>query len=206
MENEENINNKELISEAEKIKIFENLYRSLRFGMKCGKSIISKEWLKSQKLSIDISGACFNSGQIHHRKGQAFKDSLESIGFLKVSNAFTNNGEIPYTIFGKQAVCFPLKNEEDDIINFYAIGIEKGNTSYLNDQGIYPKYPDINSQRLFIVPNILDASTILEIKILKENESVMALFDGEFKEQHYTAIKAMKELNEIILVGVFENN
>ena len=200
MENAERLKTTEMASDAEKIKIFGKLYKSMTSGIKNGKAILPRKWLSDRKLTMENSGACFNSGQIHHRKEQTFKDELLSIGFLKISNVPTNNGQIPYTIFGKYAICFPLKNEKQEIINFYSIGIEKGQTAYLNEEGIYPKYPEITTRRLYIVPSLLEAATLLEIRLLKENESVMALFNGEFKTQHYSAIEKLKELKEIILV------
>jgi hypothetical protein len=196
MENTEGIK----ISDTEKIKIFGKLYNSLSNGMKNGNAVIPKQWLSDRKLTAERTGACFNSGQVHHRKEQAFKDGLLSIGFIKRCNVPTNNGQIPYTIFGKYAICFPLRNEKNEVINFYAIGIEKTETAYLNEEGIYPNYPEQNTKRLYIVPSILETATILEIQMLNENESVMALYDGAFKTQHYTAIEKLKELEEIILV------
>ncbi len=187
-------------NDEEYIRIISGLHKSLVNGMRSGKTNIAKRWLQERKLTSEISGACYNSGQIHHRKEQSYKDELESTGFLTECNAPTNNGQIPYTIFGRYSIIFPLRNKDQDVINFYAISLKDNNTSFLNEDGIYPRYPKHLTEKLYVVTSVIEASVLLEARAMNENEAVMSLFDGEFKPQHYGVISELKNLKEIIII------
>jgi len=185
---------------TERTEIFGRLYKSLTTGIKNGNTLIAKEWLNKRKLTIEKTGAGFNSGQIHHRKEQAFKDELESIAFLQKSTAKSKTGEQAYKIFGDYSILFPLKNEANQVANFYAVSLESGKTEFLNEEGIYPKYPNITTTKLYIAPTILETATILEADILSENEAVITVFDLTLKQQHREAIAQLKQLQEIIFI------
>lgn len=176
------------------------VHRSLSNGIRSSKASAAGQWLRERKLTVEASGACFNSGQIHHRKPQQFKDRLEAAGFLKRSPVPTNGGQIPYTAFGSHSILFPLKNEKHQIVNFYAIAIQNGKTGWMNHRGLYPCYPPEATKKLYIVPTILDAATIIESKTLDNREAVMALMDGQLKPQHLEAIKRLTQLQEIIVI------
>jgi len=186
-------------TEVDFIRIFRQLHKSFENGMRSVKSQIAKKWLLERKLTYEATGACYNSGQIHHRKQQPFKDDLIKIGFLKKSNAATNAGQIPYNAFGGHSMIFPLRNKDNEVINFYAVGTENNKTMFLNDDGMYPKYPEYYTEQLYITPSILDAATILQSRTLRGNEAVISMFEGQFKAQHFEAITALKELKIIIL-------
>ena len=70
----------------------------------------------------------------------------------------------------------------------------------MNEEGIYPAYPNPYIKKLFIVNTIIEAATLLESKTLKENEAVIALFDGEIMPQHNKMIETLKELEEVIIL------
>lgn len=187
------------------IAIMQSIHKSLNNGIRSAKAGRPREWLAQKKLDIDISGACFNSGQMHHRREQEFKERLESVGFLIRTDAPTNNGQIPYTTFGKESIMFPLKNEKNQTINFYAININNEEIRYLNQYGLYPQYPRQDTRKLYIVPCILDAATLLQSRIPDNKEAVLSLFDGELKPQHEQALKKLHRLEEIIWVETIEN-
>lgn len=182
-----------------KIEILKIIHQSLQNGIKNPNASSAGKWLKDRCLTIESSQATFNSGQIHHRKEQEFKDELESVGFLKRAIAMHQHG-IPYTIFGKLAILFPLRNEKEEVVNFYAIAIKKEKTEFLNQEGIYPCYPSAQTKRLIITETILDAATILESKILKAEESVIVIPDGKILTQHQQAIENLKQLQEVIYI------
>lgn len=186
------------IQTSEQINIMQDLFRRLNHGIYYPNP---QKWITEIKLNSIIPTLAFNSGQIHHRAKQNFKDQIESIGFISKSHVITNNGQQGYRIFGKQSVLFPLKNENNEIINLCAISIENTATSFLNQDGLYPNYPKKNAHRLILAQTVLETATILESQALKENEAVLALFDGEIRQQHIDAIRSLNMLKEIIITG-----
>jgi hypothetical protein len=186
--------------EKERIELLSYVYRSLSNGIRSAKANAPREWLAEKGLSVEVTGACFNSGQIHHRKEQSFKDSLEQVGFIKRSAVPTNAGQIPYTVFGIYSIIFPLRDEDSKIVNFYAASVKKEKTEYMNEDGIYPSYPHAMTETLFITEDILDAATLLEAKVLDNREAVIALHDGKLMSQHSDAISSLKVLKEIVLI------
>lgn len=186
----------------EKKEILNAVYTSLSNGIRAGKSDAARRWMQNKCLSIDLTRACFNSGQLHHRKDQNFIDELLSVDFLKPSSAATNTGQVGYTSFAKEAIVFPLLNSDNSVVNFYGIRINKkaDNEEYLNDDGIYPCYPHPLTQRLYVTTSVLDAATLLETRLLENRDAVMALHDGELKTQHLEAMEKLNQLTEIVII------
>lgn len=186
--------------EKTEVELLALIYNYASNGLRVGKSKQAREWLRNKKLSMEITMACFNSGQLHHRKEKEFKESLERIGFMKISNVGTNCESLPYTVFGSFSIMFPLRNEKNEIVNFYAVGLKNNKTAFLNMKGLYPAYPHELTKKLFVVDNVMDAATLLESKILDNREAVIALNDGVVLQHHIEAIKGLKNLSEIIQV------
>lgn len=173
--------------------VYKYACNGLRHSAKFG-----QDWLNRKKISPEISMACFNSGQLHHRKAQEFKDAYEKIGLLKRSSVATNNGQIPYSLFGTNSIMFPLKNQNGQIVNFYAIGILNNKAAFFNQQGIYPAYPAEQTKKLFVVDSILEAATMLEAKVLDNREAVIALHDGIVSEEHQKMINSLTQLKKVV--------
>ena len=186
------------IQTLEQINIMQNLFRRLNHGIYYP---TPQKFLEKMKLNTIYPTLAFNSGQIHHRAKQSFKDQLENIGFITKSHVITNNKQQGYRIFGKQSVLFPLKNESNEIINLCALSLENGKTTFLNFDGLYPNYPKKTAHRLILAPTVVETATILEANAIKENEAVISLFNGELKQQHLDAIRSLKKLKEIIITG-----
>ena len=183
------------------LEIISRIHKSLSNGIRSGKAKIPRQWLQERGLTIEGSMAVFNSGQIHHHKPQAYKDELESVGFLVASNVGTNAGQKPYKVFGFYSMIFPLKDEQGRVVSFYAIGIKNNEKAFFNKEGIYPAFPPPLTKKLYVTENIVDAATLMEASIVDNREAVMALHDGELLPQHETAIKSLKYLEEIVWVG-----
>ncbi|MDQ3190780.1 MAG: hypothetical protein M3Q58_04230 [Bacteroidota bacterium] len=188
-----------------KEEILKMIHLSLSNGIRAGKAKEPRKWVEDKGLSIDLTGACFNSGQMHHRREEDFIKELASVGFLKENgiNGKKEGNPPAYTSFGKEAIVFALKNKSGEVVNFYAIRIhlEAQTAEYLNQEGIYPSYPSALTKKLYITKNILDAATLLESKIMDNRDAVIALHDGEFKEQHFKVIENLKELEEILFIN-----
>ena len=179
----------------------EFIYRSLSNGIRTAKAKVPREWLAKKGLSIELTGACFNSGQIHHRKDEGFKTALAEVGFMQKSNAVANCDSTPYTVFGIFSVMFPLRNKENEIVNFYSVRIRSENKAYMNQEaGLYPAYPHQLTKRLFVVNSVLEAATLIQSKVLDNREAVIALHDGILMPEHQEAIKRLTKLEELIYI------
>ncbi|MCD6068885.1 MAG: hypothetical protein K0S33_3711 [Bacteroidetes bacterium] len=177
------------------------IHRYLSNGMRIVKSTAPKEWMAKKGLSAELTGAGFNSGQIHHRRDQSFKDALAEIGFMKRTDVPVNCDTVPYTVFGIFSIMFPLRNQKEEIVNFYSVRIKSDNAAYMNEEpGLYPGYPHELTKRLFVVNSVLDAATVLQAKALDNKEAVIALHDGKFMPEHEEAIQSLKHLKEIVYI------
>ncbi len=177
------------------------IYRSMSNGIRTLKSEAPRAWLAKKGLSIEATGASFNSGQMHQRKGLAFKVALTEVGFMQKSTAAVNCDTVPYTVFGIFSIMFPLRNEGNEIVNFYSIRIRSENTAYMTQEpGLYPGYPGELTKRLFVVNTVLEAATLLESKTLDNKEAVIALHDGKVMPEHERAIKRLTALAEVIYI------
>lgn len=181
----------------------ETLFHSFETGIRSAKATKPKEYLKSIGLDYNELRIGFNSGQFHHRESQQYKDRFEALGMLTKSDASVNKeGLTAYTVFGRYGVIFPLVNSHNEIVNYFAIRFEMKTPTeeYLNQEGIYPAYPNPLTKRLFIVPTVHDAASLLQSKALENREAVIALHNGKLLPQHLEAIKALTELEELIIL------
>ncbi len=181
----------------------ETLFNSFEMGLRMPKATKPKEYLKTIGLDYTELRIGFNSGQFHHNRDQDFKDQFEALGILTKSDAGVNRTELTaYTVFGRYGIVFPLMNNQNEIINYYAVRFDMDTPKevYLNKEGIYPSYPNLLTKRLFLVPTLLDGASLLQSKVLENREAVMSLHNGELLPQHLEAIKSLLELEEIIII------
>jgi hypothetical protein len=187
-----------------KQELLKNLFTSFTTGIRAKKSTQPREWLQQRELSYNDLQIGFNSGQFHHRKDENFRQGYVDIGVLTESDApVKEEGMKAYTCFGHYGIVFPLLNEHGEIVNLFAIRIKIKNETpaYLNQDGLYPCYPNQFTKRLFITETVMDAASLLQSKVLQRGDEVLALFEGEIKQQHIDAIKKINQLQEIIFIG-----
>ena len=185
--------------------LLDELFSSFLTGIRAKKSIEPKKYLETLGLDYVSLGIGFNSGQFHHRKELDFKQKYEAIGVLSKSSAAVNSPELtPFTCWGQYGVVFPLKNENADIVNLYAIRIklESKPDMYLNQEGIYPAYPHSLTKRLYITSNIVDTASLIQSSVLDQRQSILALFNGCLIPQITKCITELAELQELVLIGV----
>lgn len=181
----------------------ETLFRSFETGIRSAKATKPKEYLKSIGLDYNELRIGFNSGQFHHRESQEYKDKYKALGMLTKSEVPVNkDGLNAYTVFGRYGVIFPLVNRLNEIVNYFAIRFEMKTPTeeYLNQEGIYPAFPHPLTRKLFVVPTVVDAASLLQSKALENREAVIALHNGELLPQHLEAIKTLTELEELIIL------
>lgn len=190
--------------DSKSISILAVIHRSLENGIRSGKATIPRDWLKKHKLTIETTGAVFNSGQIHLQKPEKFKQDLIEIGFLRKRGIKARTGKDSYLIFGNYAILFPLRNELGEVVNYFALGIKNQKKSYFNNEGVFPRHPKSNTNRIYLVHSVLDAAAVLESDVLDQKEAVIALKDGEFTEDILHAILSNTQLKELICIGPIE--
>lgn len=181
----------------------ETLFQSFETGIRSAKATKPKEYLKSIGLDYNELRIGFNSGQFHHRQNQEFKDRFEALGMLTKSGANVRNEDLnAYTVFGRYGVVFPLLNKENEIVNYFAIrfDLDSPKEEYLNQDGIYPMFPNPLTKRLFLAPTLVDCASLLQSKTLQNREAVLSLHNGQLLPQHLEAIKSLTELEEIIIL------
>ena len=181
----------------------ETLFQSFETGIRSSKTTKPKDYLKSIGLDYTEMRIGFNSGQFHHRESQEVKDQFEALGVIKKSDAGVNKEDLTaYSVFGRYGVIFPLMNKDNQIVNYFAVRFDMAipKEDYLNTEGIYPKYPNPNTKRLYITQTLMDCASLIQSKALENKEAVMALHNGEMKPQHLEAIKALHELEEVIIL------
>jgi hypothetical protein len=180
-----------------------DIYTSFETGIRSAKAVDPKLYLKSIGLDYTELRIGFNSGQFHHREEQKIKDHYESLGLLTKSDAgVKQEGLTAYTVFGRYGIVFPLFNQQNQVVNFFAIRFKMvtPQEDYLNESGLYPCYPNPNTKTLYIVPTILDAASLLQSKALENKESVLALHEGKLLPQHREAISQLEHLERIIII------
>lgn len=182
----------------ENIETFNKLYESMYFGIRGSKTKDAKNWMKDKGLTANATDACYNSGRFHHSENKVLIEQLIQIGFLTRSNS--NTKFTTYNCFAKKSICFPLKNNNNEIVNFYAIPLNGDEHLYLNDSGIYPHYPTVSTETLYLTNSVIGAATLIESRILGKEGAVMALREGELTPQHKEAINQLKNLKQIIII------
>ncbi|MBI3518084.1 MAG: ATP-binding protein [Bacteroidetes bacterium] len=195
-----------LQKEQERNDLFVKIQSSMTKGLRNVYSKVPQKWMADHALTSERTGAGFNSGQLHFDGDQKYKDALIEIGFRKYSRK-NSNGVDGFKTFGNYGILFPLKNAKGRIVNFYAIRIKTNpeEHSLLNQEGIYPAYPNEMTTRLFIATDILDAATLIECNGIQNRDSLIFIPDGKILKQHEEAIKRLSALQSIIWIDNNKN-
>jgi len=124
-------------------------------------------------------------------------------------NILGRTGEKAYGVFGKWCICFALKNKENEVTGLYfrsTLNDKESKHFYLkNRKGLYPNYPETNTKKLILTESIIDATSLLQIKEIAENYSILACYGTNgLTEEHQQAIKELSQLEEIIFF--FDND
>ena len=138
----------------------------------------------------------YNTAQFHHgtRKDQALIDSCVEVGLMSPWGINNRTGEQGYRHFGKECICFALRNRGGQITGLYFRSITNNTDQrhyYLKDrQGLYPSYPEAATRRLILTESVIDAATLLQEEAITKDYSILALYGTNgFTEEHTEAIK-----------------
>ena len=96
---------------------------------------------------------------------------------------------------------FPLRDEGGKVVSLYGRSIRDNDRSrhyYTKDRkGLYPKYPEPNTERLILCESVLDCATLLSAKV---EVPLLALYGTNgLTAEHAKAIGQLESLSEIIL-------
>lgn len=171
----------------------------------------AKEYVKNRSLDITKIEVGYNSGQFHHgsrRDLQLIQSSLE-VGLLSELGSNSKTGDKAYKVFGKGCIVFAMRNKEDDITGLYFRSIANDKNAkhfYLKGStGLYPCYPDAQTEILIITESIIDAASLLQIASVKNEYTILAAYGtNRLNDEMKTAISALPELKEIIFA--FDND
>lgn len=165
----------------------------------------AKDYLEKRSLDFTKIEVGYNSGQFHHgaRKDENLIAQCLEYGLLIDKGIIGRTGQTAYGVFGKWSICFALKNKENEVAGLYfrsTLNDDKAKHFYLKDrQGIYPNYPNPNTKKLILTEAIIDAASLLQIKEIAENYSIIACFGTNgMNDEILNSIKELKNLDEII--------
>ena len=185
-----------------RIAVLTKIFSSFQNGML--RSQPGRQYAGSRGLDPDRLDIGFNSGQYHHN-GKASDLLLKSFikyGLLKPI------GKSTHQVFGKNCICFALKNPAGQVTGLYFRSIFETNGNpdqakhfYLKDrQGLYPTYPKPGTTKLILTEAIIDAASLLQIEEITKEHGILSLYGTNgLTDEHKKAIGDLKELQEIIL-------
>jgi len=172
----------------------------------------AREYLQSRNLNplkIEIG---YNTGQFHHgaRRDETLINNCVSVGLLYPWGINNKRPELQaYKPFAKYGVCFAMRNKGNHITGLYFRSTVNDNNAkhyYLKEStGLYPKYPNAETQKLIIAESIIDCASLLQIESIATNYTLLASYGtNRLNEEIQNAIKELPNLQEIIFA--FDND
>jgi DNA primase len=172
----------------------------------------ARQYIESRNLDFTKLEIGYNAGQFHHgaRRDETLIQQCLEYGLLLDVGLVGKTGEKAYRVFGKGCIVFALKNKLGETTSLYFRSIVNNPSTgsgqvdakhfYLKDRkGIYPGYPKAETKSIIITESIIDAATLLQIKSIYENYSVVACFGTNgLNDEIKNCIAELKSLEEII--------
>jgi DNA primase len=165
----------------------------------------AQEYLRSRALDPSGLEVGYNTGQFHHgtRRDEGLIGSCLEVGLLSKHDRPGRTGEEAYRPFAKYGLAFALRNKANQVAGLYfrsTVNDADQRHFYLKDrQGLYPRYPAPDTQKLILVESVIDAATLLQVPAITASYSVLALYGTNgLTEEHETAIRELSQLQEII--------
>lgn len=185
-------------------KTLQHIFNSFNNGLRNSKSIAPREFLATIELDHSQLEIGFNSGQFHHRKSEEFRQPFIAAGLLIPTNTKGNApNRNPYNTFGKDSIVLPLKDDKGRIVNLFAYRFKVATPEvvHLNENGVYPSFPDTRTTKLYVCNNEIDAASLLMSGILENRDAVISLRNGETTNDIVMSMCKIKKLEAIIVLG-----
>jgi DNA primase catalytic core len=182
----------------EKIAVVTKLFKYFTKALPLTKKAV--DYLEGRSINYKLHEVGCNAGDWHHKLNEKnFIASCEQYGLLKARAA---GG---FTVWAKDCIIFPLKNQENKIISLYGRNTtndkEQRHFYLQNREGLYPGYPALITKKLILTESIIDAASLLQQKEITEQFTILSLYGTNgLTEEHIKAITELPQLEEIILM------
>jgi DNA primase len=179
----------------------------------------ARDYIAQRGLDFTRLEIGYNTGQFHHgsRRDEQLIKSCIKVGLLSPFGTNNRSGGQAYKAFGRECICFALKNRANQITGLYFRNtLSRDEESklpagaprhyYLKDStGLYPNYPDPETQQLIITESIIDAASLLQLETITKTYAILAAYGtNRLTPEHIKAIKELKNLSEIVFA--FDND
>ncbi|MEI6349092.1 MAG: CHC2 zinc finger domain-containing protein [Bacteroidota bacterium] len=190
---------------ADKTRFLGNMF--IYFKNAIYNSASAKMYLEQRNLDYKKIEVGYNGGQFHHgaRKDETLIKECLQVGLLTETGKLSKTGEPAYNTFGKWCICFALRNKENQITGLYfrsTLDKKDQRHFYLKDRsGLYPGYPKADTRKLILTEAVIDTASLLQLSpsLFTFDFQLLACYGTNgLTEEHLTAIKELKELEEII--------
>ena len=169
-------------------------------------AIKKAETLISQSITIAPTKqevAEINYKELFPKLQASLPRSEKAVEYLKSRNLYDIKIEMGYNGGShykslKNCLIFPLKNQSNEIVSFYGRSVNGNGKHYYttNRKGLYPAYPNQETQTLILTESIIDATTVNKYT----NYQALALYGTNgLTAEIKTAIAELEQLQEIIL-------
>lgn len=171
----------------------------------------AQEYLQQRGLDPLKIEVGYNTAQFHHgaRKDDTLISNCVAVGLLAPWGTNTRQGGQAFKPFAKYCIVFALRNKASQVTGLYFRST--GNNTdqrhfYLKDStGLYPSYPHPETTKLIIAESIIDTASLLQIKAITDQYSLLAAYGtNRLTQEMKAAIMELKQLTEIIFA--FDND
>jgi DNA primase len=199
--------------ELSKTEVLQKLF--IYFKNAVSSSPTAKAYLESRNLDYKKIEIGYNTGQFHHgtRKDEQLINDCLQYGLLLDKGLTARSGDKAYQVFGKNCICFAMKNHKNEIVSLYFRSSNnavpeapEGKHFYLKDRvGLYPCYPSKSTTKLILAESIIDAATLLQNPQITSEYSILACYGTNgLNEEMTEAVGQLNQLSEIIFA--FDND
>jgi DNA primase len=203
--------------ELSKTEVLSKIFTYFKNGV--SSSPTAKAYLETRNLDHKKIEVGYNTAQFHHgaRKDEQLINDCLQYGLLIDKGLTARSGDKAYQVFGKNCICFALKNNKNEIVSFYfrssletdtrpALSGVEGKHYYLKDrQGLYPCYPSKSTSKLILTESIIDAATLLQSAAITSEYSIVACYGTNgLNDEILKSIETLEHLQEIVFA--FDND
>jgi len=194
--------------------ILQNMFQYFKNAVHNSKP--AQDYIRSRGLDPTRIEVGYNTAQFHHgsRREEQLINNCVSVGLL--SPWGVNNrkpGEQAYKVFAKYCICFALKDRGNHITGLYFRSSENNTEQkhyYLKEStGLYPCYPNPDTEKLIIAESVIDTASLLQIESITKHYSLLSAYGtNRLNDEMKAAIKEWSlsgvEAKEIIFA--FDND